>query len=122
MQVDRDYQRPPTLDLTQDLPVLQRITRAHALWGACRRAGYDADDLMSEVVARVLHRQTLPSRYDPARSPLGVYLTMVTRGILGNLLTKALSRQRGDAAHRRHLRAEADIAALEAAGCEVVKL
>lgn len=44
MQLDRDYQRPEALDLAQDLPVLRRITRAHTLWGACRRAGWNADD------------------------------------------------------------------------------
>lgn len=116
----RDYQRPAALDLEQDLPILQRITRAHVLWGACRRAGWSADDLMSEVVCRVLARQELASRYDPERSPLGVYLTMVTRGILSNLLEKALVQRRGDAELRRRARAEADLAALDAAGWDVV--
>jgi DNA-directed RNA polymerase specialized sigma24 family protein len=63
-------------------------SRNASLWAACREAGWDDADLRQELLIRVWRRQSMASRYDPARSGVGNYLFLITRTILLNLLER----------------------------------
>ncbi len=84
----RSADRPPTLDLELRHLDVRRISRADPTFRACLRAGWEVDDLDAEVMLRVYARQSMPSRYDPARSCVSKYLTVLIGGILRNLLRK----------------------------------
>jgi hypothetical protein len=68
------------------------MTLSHAgLVRACVEAGWEVEDLLSEVVCRVHARQAMGSRYDPARAGIGKYLHTITGSILSNLRTLGVS-------------------------------
>lgn len=77
--------RPETLDVGARWLDVRRVAKSHPHWRRCLRAGWDADDLVNEVMVRVLARQAMASRYDPRRAGLGKYLWTLTGSILANL-------------------------------------
>ena len=86
--------RPATLDLAARYTDVRRITRSRPVFEACVDAGWDADDLVAEVALRVHARQSMPSRYDPARGGVPKYLCLMADSILRNLLDQAQRRGR----------------------------
>jgi hypothetical protein len=77
--------RPAELDLRERWLDVRRVARSHPNWRWCIDAGWDPDDLVNEVMLRVLARQSMGSRYDPQRAGLGKYLWTLTGSILANL-------------------------------------
>lgn len=103
----RDYQRsedrPPDLDLELRHEDVRRISRASSLYQACLRAGWERDDLDMELQLRVLARQGMASRYDPARGSVGKYLTLLLSSIMSNLVKRQKARPKDVAwDERRH--------------------
>ncbi len=64
---------------------MRRIAKSHPAYRWCLEAGWDSEELMSEVMVRVLARQGMPSRYDPARAGVSKYLWTLTGSIMANL-------------------------------------
>lgn len=81
--------RPAVLDVRERAEDVRKIARSHGLFFRVVKAGWDEDDLDQEIFLRVLERQEMPSKYDPARAGVGRYLYLLTRSILLNLLEKA---------------------------------
>lgn len=77
--------RPAVLDLGERWLDVRRIAKSHPNWRWCLDAGWDAEDLVAEVMVRVLARQSMDSRYDPERAGIAKYLWTLTGSILANL-------------------------------------
>lgn len=86
--------RPAVLDLAERADDVRRIARSLPQWRACVAAGWDPDDLESEVLCRVVARQGMGSRYDPARAGVGKYLHLLCGSILSNLREKLRTSER----------------------------
>jgi hypothetical protein len=106
--------RPPVLDLRERWLDVRKIAKSQPEFAACVRAGWDADDLVSEVYARALARQSMASRYDPARAGVSKYLTVLCRGILLNLLDSKRRRDRHEQIGSHDVRGEPCDASLTA--------
>ncbi|MCA9494710.1 MAG: hypothetical protein KC621_32500 [Myxococcales bacterium] len=85
----RDYRRstcrPPTLDVGLRFDDIRRLARRHPCWRACLAGGWTPEDLEAELAARIHARQSMGSRYDPAKASVGKYLSLLTGSILTNL-------------------------------------
>ena len=82
----RSRDRPRHLDVRVRHGDVVRIARTRAQWRACIEAGWHPEDLAQEVYCRVLARQESGTWYDPRRSGVGHYLSVLTSSILANLL------------------------------------
>ncbi len=54
----------------------------------CRARGFDVDDLVHDVVARIARNQRTASRYDARRSAPSTYVVRVTRSTVGHWLRR----------------------------------
>lgn len=77
--------RPATLDLSVRWVDVRRIAKSHPAYRWCMERGWDSEELMSEVMVRVLARQGMASRYDPAKAGVSKYLWVCTGSIMRNL-------------------------------------
>jgi DNA-directed RNA polymerase specialized sigma24 family protein len=80
-----------TLDLANRWTEVRRMARSHrSLYAAALRAGWDAEDLDQEILARVVARA---HRFDPRRGSWSKFVWLLTRSVTLNLLSRAKARR-----------------------------